>query len=304
MNRRPKLIILVAWLSIFAMAAAGVFFAWFAEYPAAIGNALVVLFGVVMLRRDVWRWWTGREFERSAPSPKEAAQPEASSSDFVDSDAPWTIHCWVNDSSGWRTISKELRSGDTLVPNQLQEAALDVLRGTFKGTGMFNPAGAPFSGQTIDDVKIELASSVGTSFGLNPETGELDPIAKTSTRDGVTKVELVEGPALEAAKAERLKAFQSSLNGGEPVKLADVYDALGLKMPTNGNERSAYSERSAYLEKIRDDFLEKGRDGVRDYPQIDVYAALIDSSFNEQEWRGCGCFDLPPRKFFPNGGLR
>lgn len=168
------------------------------------------------------------------PTPEVAAQQPASASDFIDSSMPWTISARVNDGSGWRTISKTVNSGES--------------------------------------VAIEFANSAGTAFGLNPETGELDPIAHNSTQNGVTKIELVEGPALEAEKEAHAAAWQEALanvigmrrGGNVIVEEGDTIKAVdcGTK-PSDG--------RAEYLANLRK------RKTVGDFagvPIADVYEAF------------------------------
>lgn len=169
----------------------GVWF-WFPVFVALCLGSIAVLLPWRTLGRWLWRWWTGREFERKPVAEKPA---EANAADFVDSTLPWSVSCLVNDGRGWRTLSTSCRDTARLNVEPLDE----------EGCGY----------------KITLNSAVGTSFGLNPETGELDPIATSVTRDGKTTVTLVEGPALEAQKEASAAAWHDAIEkmrrGGDVI---------------------------------------------------------------------------------------
>lgn len=148
----------------------------------------------------LWRWWTGNDscadyvaWFKASPR-KIFARHEARVADFVDSTTPWSVSCRVNDGSGWRTISSSFK-------NILTQPRVEPL----------DEEGC--------NCKITLDSAVGTSFGLNPETGELDPIATSVTRNGKTTVTLVEGPALEAEKEARASVLFGETIYSDPVRL-------------------------------------------------------------------------------------
>jgi hypothetical protein len=219
-----KFHMIAVWLGVIAMAATGIVFAYAGHVYAAIGNGLAVAFLCAVglpwrtLGCWLWRWWTGNEFER-----------------------------------------KPLPIGGAFALNQDPLRYSDSAKGMFAGFSWRDKNGVvhgdAFRGQTLDDVVnptetpeqfvrricpnaklVPYGQKWRVDFGQEiDERGDTETWNKHHTQEEAwqdAKDELLIANPLAGLTAEQIAA---RVNRGEPVRLKDAFDALGLKRPTSDN---------------------------------------------------------------------